>query len=378
MKKACFIILLSVAFVILAVSFGTKAYSDTVKWSPDGGKTYKEETGDVLNETYDEIEMKSGAGTKKIKQKDVQSTTYAKQPPQMDEALRAMQQGDYNKAMEIYRKLLSDPGMRSIFKQQIAYSIALCLQQSQKFDDAIQEYDKLLKDVPQTKYYREICINKAKCALGKGDSKAAIEMLDKARLDVVKFDEKFAFEMDLLKGRIEIDDKKFSAAKATFSKVAGGAGSKYPSAADKANVGLGQCLVIEGDYDTAEKAFVKVIENSKDTIALAGAYNGRGDCYFNKAKKSKDRELYKKAIRDNYLKAKVMYPAPEGEATYEYEKSLYFSGYCYEILSQYPPPEKKQVYTEQAKALYNELIKYFPNSTFRKDAEERLKGIKAS
>ncbi|MFH1227050.1 MAG: tetratricopeptide repeat protein [Planctomycetota bacterium] len=375
MKKICLAVFISAILTILSLSSGSNSYSDTVKWSPDGGKTYKEENGDILTETYDEIEIKSGQGAKKIKQKDIQSVVYTKQPPQMDEALRAMQQADFNKALEIYRKLLGDPGMRSIFKQHVMYNIALCLATSQKFDEAIQEYDKLLKEIPQTKYYREICVNKSKCALGKGDPKAAIEILDKAKPDVAKVDEKFAFEMDLLKARIQIDNKLYSDAKSTFSKVASGA-SKYPSVSDKANVGLGQCLVIEGDYDSAEKSFNRVIENSKDTIALAGAYNGRGDCYFTKAKKSKDRELYKKAIRDNYLRAKVMYPPPEGESTYEYEKSIYFSGYCYEILSQYPPAEKKQVYVEQAKALYNEMIKYYPNSMFRKDAEERLKGIK--
>ena len=371
-----------VAFFIAAVLSVSHLIADTVEWTPDQGKTRKPENGDIISETLDEVEIKSGAATKKIKQKDVIQVTYTKQPSQMSDMERLFNQGEYVKAAEVCRKMLADPNTRSIFKQHLMYKIALCLQRANQLDEAMQEYDKLIKEIPTTKFLAEAFINKSRCALAKNDTKLAAEIADQAKDAIRKAggDEKYIFELELFKAKIYINDKndkKTLDARSAYSKVVQGALTKFPYLADRANVGLGQCDLLEKKIDEAERAFNTVIERAKDNIALLGAYNGRGDCYQEKAKKDKtqSRDLYKKALRDNYLRAKVMHASAEGESTSEYEKSIYSSAYCYEILSQYPPDDKKAIYTEHARAIYTELIKNFPNSSWRKEAEKRLAGL---
>lgn len=362
------------AIIVLVLFWASpKPIADIIRWTSDAGKTTREENGDIVSETFDEVEVKSGGGNKKFKQKDIVSISYSNQHPQMTEGQKYEDQGNYAKAVDTYRKALGDAKLKSVFKQHIMFRIAWCIQASKKYDEAIAEYDKLLKEIQNTKYLYESYLNKSKCALGKTDTKLALDILEQGKTHIksVGMEDKFIHELDLVKAKIQLDSKQPSDAQLTYQRVVGGAG-KYPYLSERANVGLGQCYISAGKLDDAERAFSQVIEKSKDNLALAGAYNGRGDCYVAKANVKKEKELYKTALRDNYLRAKVMHAPAEDDPTYEYEKSCYFSAYCYEILAQYPPPDKKEVYIAHAKAIYTELINNFKNSSFRPDAEKRL------
>lgn len=368
------------AFFIIAVLSASHLFADTVEWSSDGGKNKRIENGDILSETLEEVEIKTKeAGTKKIKQIYIIQIIYAKQPPQMSDMERLFNQGENAKAAELCRKMIADPNTRAIFKQHLMYKIGLCLQRANQLDEAMKEYDNLIKEIPNTVHLVNAFLNKSRCALVKGDSKLAGEIIDQAKDAIKKAggDEKYIFELDLFKGKMLLDDKKPMEARSPFNRVVQGAMTKFQHLADRANAGLGQCDVLEGKFDEAERGFNAVIDKSKDNIALLGAYNGRGDCLQAKAKKDKaqSRDLYKKALRDNYLRAKVMHAPVEGESTAEYEKSIYCSAYCYEILSQYPPDDKKAIYTQHAQAIYAELIKNYPNSPWKKEAEKRLAGL---
>ena len=56
-------------FIIALSILAREAKADTVRyWTSDDRKTIKDENGDIVSETFDEIEIKSGGGSKKIKQ----------------------------------------------------------------------------------------------------------------------------------------------------------------------------------------------------------------------------------------------------------------------------------------------------------------------
>jgi tetratricopeptide (TPR) repeat protein len=145
---------------------------------------------------------------------------------------------------------------------------------------------------------------------------------------------------------------------------------REPSILYRAWVGVGRIEMTNKNFNEAEKAFNEAIEKSDDSLANAGAYNGRADCSLARSP-APDSKTYKSALFD-YLRSKILYPAPTGEPTIEEEKATYYAAYCFEKLAQSVPAEKKKIYIGNARALYQELKEKFPRSKFVPEANKRL------
>lgn len=360
-------------FFVLSASAGlllAADETDIITWTPDG-KNYKDDAAEIISETLFEIKFRiKGGGEKGVPLNAVQRIAYKNEPPDLIKGKQLMDQGQYDKAIEAFQKALGDPKLRGIFKQHLIYYTALCYQYLRKFDDAVSQYDRLLKEVQQSRYFREAHTGKIKSFLGKSDIPGALAASDQAKNQARDLKEdRFGFEIDLMAGRILEDNNQSPKALQRYNDVRTGALAKYAMLAHRAIVGLGRCALADEKYDEAERFFKEVADTSNDDVALAGAYNGKGDCYRLKAEKGKIQDpaqAYKTALKDCYLRAKVMYPPPEGEPTYEYQKSIFYSGQCYERLAEYAPSaEKKTIYLTTAKSLYQELKDNFPDSSFK-------------
>jgi tetratricopeptide (TPR) repeat protein len=344
--------------------------ADSVSWTEDQGKSMKEEFGEITNETFAGIELKVKAVLRKIPLDQIRNITYRDEPPQYMQARELKENGKYLQAIELYNKILSDSRLRTVFKQHILYNIGESYQLAGQLDDASKAYDELLKTYPDSRYFREAYFNKSQCA-AKKDYKIALDILDDAKVKAKQknLEDRFVLEIDFRKAIIMEDNNKFDDAKAIYSRLSQVA-QREPSILYRALVGVGRIEIANKNFADAEKAFNEVIEKSDDFLANAGAYNGRADCIIARSS-SPDAKTYKNALFD-YLHSKVLYPAQPGEPGIEEEKATYYAAYCFEKLAQSLAAEKKKVYINNARALYQELKEKFSRSRFIPEANKRL------
>lgn len=367
-----------ITLLLLTISFqylSAQESLDSVSWTPDQGKTTIPDSGEIINETFEGIELKlKGNVTKKIRLEQIQSIEYANEPSQYTQAKQSQESGKYAQSVDLYTKSLSDSRLRTIYKQHILYNIALSYQLSGQFDKALQSYEELFKAYPQSRYFREAYFNKSQCAAGKGDLQMASDILDdaKAKAKQLNVENKFLYEIDLRKAMLLEDNNKIDDAKAIYNRLTGIA-TKEPSILYRAWVGVGRCEIANKNSAEAEKAFNEVIEKSDDALANAGAYNGRAACILARSS-SPDAKVYKNALFD-YLRSKTLYPAIVGQSTVEEEKAIYYAGYCFEKLAQAMATEKKKVYINNARALYQELKQKFPTSKLVPEANKHLQEL---
>lgn len=342
--------------------------SDTVSSSPDG-KSVQDDAGEITNETYNGVEIKIKGAVKTIKLEHVRNITYRDEQKDYLNGRQLQESGKYPQAIESYKKALNDTRLRAIFKQHVLYNIAVCYHNAKQFDDAIKAYDELLKAFEKTRYFKQAYFNKSDCAAKKGDLQAALDILDDATVKGQGLEGKFLLEVKLRKANLLEEGNKPDEARAIYNRLSSEA-QREPAILYRALIGLGRVEMANKNYSEAEKAFNEVIEKSNDAVAKAGAYNGKGDCIIASAKTA-DYKIYKNALF-SYLRSKLLYPAPAGEPTLEEEKAIYNAGLCCEKLAQALPQEKKKIYINNAKVLYQELKQRFPGSRFVPEANKRL------
>jgi TolA-binding protein len=173
----------------------------------------------------------------------------------------------------------------------------------------------------------------------------------------------------------------------------------YPNhdLAEKAELIIAHSLLREKQYEEAEKKYKEFINKHKESANLDRAYYFLGSCYAESAKWSRDkRELLKQAL--NYYSIVIndysdsvwghlatadigytYYRLSDYEQAIAYykkyikdEKSekrlgnkLFFLGACYERLGN----------IDEAKKLYNRIIKNYPNTKWEEHAKKALKKI---
>ena len=345
--------------------------TDTVSSLGTDNKTV-EDSGDITAETYDGVDIKlKGGAVKKIKFETIKGNiTYRDETRDYINARQLQEAGKYTQAIESYKKALADARLRAIFKQHVLFNIAVCYHNAKQFDDAMQAYDEVLKAFEKTRYFKQVYFNKSDCAAKKPapDLKMALDILDDAKVKGRDIGEKFLLEVDLRKANLLEDSNKPDEAKAIYNRLKTSA-AMQPAILYRAIIGLGRVELAGKELGKAEEAFNEVIERSDDAVAKAGAYNGKGDCLM--ANPKADYKTLKNALF-SYLRSKLLYPAPAGETTIEEEKAIYNAGLSCEKLAQALPQEKKKVYINNAKLLYQELKQKFPGSRFVPEANKRL------
>lgn len=369
MKMLKILVILTLLVFSLPSFYLIAQETDTVSSLSADAKTPQEDTGEITSETYDGVDIKiKGSTIKKIKLDLIKNITYRDEPRDYINAKQLQESGKYTQAVESYKKALNDTRLRAIFKQHILYNVAVCYQQANQFNDAIQAYDELLKAFEKTRYFKQAYFNKSQCA-ATTDLKRALDTLDDARVKGRDIGEKFLLEVDLRKANLLEDNNKLDEAKAIYNQLKTKA-AMQPSILYRALIGLGRVELANKNPSGAEDAFNEVIEKSDDVVAKAGAYNGKGDCII-ASTKTPDYKTYKNALFA-YLRSKLLYPAPAGEPTVEEERAIYNAGLSCEKLAQALPQEKKKVYINNAKLLYQELKQKFPGSKFVPEANKRL------
>lgn len=174
----------------------------------------------------------------------------------------------------------------------------LVLAETGELDSTMRAIDELLTAFPKSYYYAQARDKRARIMLGKGKASDAKKELDMV-IAAPSMNARDYFEAKLAKinffSLIPAGDDvaKIAAARKEYERAAqeikSRTGAREEAAVQllKANVGIGRCLVYEGQYDKALNTLHGVVDDKmslQDRSLLARAYAGMGDAVFAQVK----------------------------------------------------------------------------------------------
>ena len=117
---------------------------------------------------------------------------------------------------------------------------------------------------------------------------------------------------------------------------------------------MGRCRADQADFDAARKAYQRAIRSpaGAKTETAAMAQWMIGETFFHQ-------KNYETALRE-YSRLEILYDYPTWRAG-----ALLQAGKCHELLGE----------GKEAAALYQRILKTYPNTTFAEEAAQRLKGL---
>ena len=320
----------------------------------------------IKSETYKEVTYQTmGGGDSKKDSGLIIAIRHDLTPKPLDEyalAMERMEAGNFRDAVPLFREVLADEKLlkRSSYawvKQHSLYRQAKCMFALADMTGVAATVDKLLTEVPDTFFYAPALMMKAEAMVLAEKNAEAKKVFEQITADVASkgLPERWAREAEL--GLTLLDTSLSGKSKErALAGIAEKNGSKFPTVASRANVGVGNVMVESKQYDKAQRFFERVVRSGQaDASTLAAAYAGLGDCHYYRAMgMEKDpagrREEFKKAAT-NHLRVIVMYK----EAVGLVPRCLYFSA---QAMLQTGIPEASQNFTQLA----SRLKRIYPNS----------------
>lgn len=288
---------------------------------------------------------------------------------QYDSAKDQFDQGKYAEALKAFDELKSEKGTRPPIKQNVLYYGALAQQRLGKTDEALAGYKELLTAFPKSRYLLPVGENFVTIYLGKGDAAGAAKALDQLSTDAstAGVDAGLSAGINVLKGRVLEDQKKFPEAQASYA-VAEKATGAQPAVVQQAILGQARCAVALGDKTKAEGLFRKVVNADGPSPVMAGAWNGLGDLLLEEGKKGTGGKADPDKINDAlycYLRGVVLYSPLPDESTDQYERAIFYSSECFKFLGQLETkPDAKAAQLQRSQARLDQLKREFPQSPY--------------
>jgi tetratricopeptide (TPR) repeat protein len=350
------------SFALTAPALAQDATKDNVPLKD--GKT---ESGKIKSEDYGGLVI-DNKGDKTILWPDIRADgiTYAGSPA-FQSAKEQFESGKLDEALAAFEELKGDKKLRPVLMQHTLYYYSFIKQRQGKFDDALAGYKELLTQFPKSRYLLEVGEHMVQAYISKKDVAGASKALDQLSGDAMTagVEPGFSSAINVLKGRVLEEQKKWSEAQAAYA-IAEKAAGVSPTVVAQAVLGQARCLVALGKKPEAEAMYRKLTTQDGPSVVMSGAWNGLGDLIIEETLKAPKPDPEK--ILDGlycYLRGVVQYSPLPGEPTNEYERALAGSSKAFDYLAQLDAkPENKQLYKQRAQERINQLRKEFPNSPY--------------
>jgi tetratricopeptide (TPR) repeat protein len=287
-----------------------------------------------------------------------------------ESAKDAFDGGKYDDALKAFDEMKGDKGTRAVLRQHALYYSALIQQRQGKGDEALAGYKELLTAFPKSRYLYDVGENMVAIYKAKKDPASATKALDQLSTDALTAgaDPGFSSAVNVLKGSVLEDQKKYAEAQAAFA-VAEKATGVTPAVVQQAILGQARCAVALNDKTKAEGLFRKVTTTDSAAPIMAGAWNGLGDLLLEEGRKGAGGKADPDKITDAlycYLRGVVQYVPLPGESSAEYERAMFYSAKCFDYLGQLAPATAKAAYVTNMNQRMDQLRKLYPNSEYLK------------
>ena len=311
----------------------------------------------VTSETYKEVLYKLRGASEGRKPADqVREVVHNLGSAVLDDyaqGLELMDAADFTGAIQIFNDVLSDDRLlekaRWKWVRQHAFFRQLRCAASLGDHAGVQEIaDMLLEAVPDTFFYAPALMMKAEALAMDGNAEGARQVYRELDDAVVTkgLPQRWAREAEL--GLVLLDDSlKGKALRTKLEQLVNKNAGEYPTVASRARVEIGNSMIAEGDYTSAEVFFQKIVdEGGADDRTEAAAYSGLGDCAYQKAllAEDKDPEAARQLFQDaaiHHLRVVTMHK----DVVALVPRSIYYSGEVFKRTEGLSSPRARQMLT---------------------------------
>jgi tetratricopeptide (TPR) repeat protein len=329
-------------------------------------KDGKSEIGLIKSEEYAGISFNPSKGpARTVEWKEVApgGITYGGSP-EFQSARDALDGGKFAEALPKLEELASDAKLRAVLRQNAQYYAATIYQRQGDYDKAIEGYKKLVADFPKSRWLMEVGENLVVCHMAKKDVAAAGKALDElsGAATAAGVESGFNSAVNVLKGRFYEEQGKFPEAQAAFGVVEKASGVSQ-GIVQQARLGQARCMVALNKKTDAEALFRNLTKEDAPNHVLAGAWNGIGDLTLEEGRKNQgDPDKLLDALYD-YLRGVVQYAPLPGESVIEYKRALKNSAEVFKFISELEKKntDRKKIYAERARERTAQFQKEFPN-----------------
>lgn len=331
--------------------------------------------------TAESIDKGIKAGPVGFSLKAVARVEYGDAPFAFREAEQHREQARYDEAIRLYQTALRDQvcKRRWWLEPNCKYKIALCHLEAGEPDEAIQAFQKLLAEHPDTRWKPDAFLGLGRVYFDQRQYAAAVQQFDRlARLAAEKEFEGWLLRAYLWKAKALRANDRPKEAMDLINKILGARGDKHEDVYIEARTEEAVIYMAQQRYDKAvdllndliqriANAVAKEIESGTETRyqrVEARCFNTLGRCYLEmgskKATAPKDKESrYWEALL-SFLWNVVLYqrlPAEHAEA-------LFYAAQCFDKLDQ----------RTRATELRNELVQRYPDTLYAQKVQPKKAG----
>ncbi|MFH2001156.1 MAG: tetratricopeptide repeat protein [Planctomycetota bacterium] len=371
------LVFLVASLTFLVVTEDLSAQNRDVIVRKDSGK--KQAVDKVISETYKEITYKSQSAERTLATDKVKEIIYYDIPDPYRAAQTYLNKGEYENAISSFKLAMEKRTTRSWVKTYSLFQIAKAYQQwgakdSKKYNDAISNYEELLKQDPETRFYPEVLFNIGDCYSSLKDNAKAIQAFQ--TLGQEAYDKKLGVLWEAKakyeKANTQLNSGAFDDAERDFRSAMTFAADQA-KAAEKVNdnpvlvteldhlstmasLRQGTVMIRKNKIKDARRFFDDILSSSSSSrAAKAGACCGLAECLMTEG------DL--KEAQIEFAKSKVLYfDIPEESA-----KATYFLGELCLLLKDREPNYKKR-----AKDYFQEVLDYYPDTSWVNKARAKL------
>ncbi len=294
----------------------------------------------VVSETYETIKYrKRGLGSAQSETtSDVREVRYSKLPPDLRAAEEARAQGNLLGAAELLVEVASDEDVEPFHRANALISAGDSQLAAGSYAAAVTTYDRLLTDFPKTRHLGRALSGKGRAALMSRQFDTAEEAFETLRTEAADkgLGDQWPMEAEFWGLYTSEARGEKSGLVAKYGGLRDRAAGTYQDIANKCALRMGRVQFDAGKVPEAADLFQEIIDNRlvSEAEVVAGAFNGRGRCYFAQAQQAVGggdavtaSEQYRLALFD-FLRVHVSYP----DVPKEQPEALYWAAESFKNL----------------------------------------------
>ncbi len=326
--------------------------SRTVREGGKKRKKYLSHKGNITKDNYQGIEIHAPAKVD-ISPQDIRDVHYDGTPIEYTSAKPFIQNRSFDEAIKTYLIPALNKCKRKLLRQYILYDIASCYEQMGKAEEAIKAYQRLLDEVPDTRFLPVAAERVVLVRIGRGEYDQALKLIRKLKA----LGPRWTAKACLLEGLVLLAKEQCDAADRHFKEIYEEHTGEDETWAPEALIGRTKAQIGLGDFRRAAEFARKAVGEAKGEASVTGeAYLALGDAYFHMAKGA-DASVLDEALFA-YLHVPVLY---EGDQESE-AKALYQAGMCFKFRNERP----------RAEFMWKLAFDKYPSSRWGKEAQRRL------
>ena len=273
--------------------------------------------------------------------------------------------------------------IRPIFLQHALYGEVKTYAAERKADELAESVDALLKQTPDSAWLLDALLKRAQVAIDQGDEAKLAEAAEyaKQKASAAGAGAEVADHIAIRRAQYLVTHNKAKEAETLYEEL-----QKSPVGvvAEQAKLGLAEIQLASGQIVPATQTFRRLLRESKESIVKCSAHRGLGDAQMKELQARPTLEGLREAL-ENYLRAVVICFPGEGDSLEPYQQALLSAGACAEEMVAFCKKDPKSQkdskpqddYRKLARDLYNDLLKYYPQSAAAKKAQESLGKLRA-